>query len=69
MFNLGVSELLLIFVYGLLIILPLWKIVGKAGFHPDLSFLICVPVVNVVMIYVFAFVDWPSLKRERDQAQ
>lgn len=55
---------MLILAYGLLLILPLWKIVGKAGFHPALSFLAFVPIVNVVMIYVFAFVSWPSLKRE-----
>ena len=65
MFSLGLSELFLVFVYGLLLILPLWKIVGKAGFHPALSILICVPVVNVVMIYVFAFIEWPTVKRER----
>jgi hypothetical protein len=59
------SELFLVFVYGLLVILPLWQIVGKAGFHPALSILICVPVVNVVMIYVFASIEWPSVKRER----
>ena len=65
MFSLGLSELFLVFLYGLLVILPLWKIVGKAGFHPALSILIRVPVVNVVMIYVFAFIEWPTVKRER----
>ena len=49
MFSPGLSELFFVFVYGLLVNLPMWKIVGKAGFHPALSLLICVPVVNVVM--------------------
>jgi len=69
MFSLALPELLLIFVtvclYGLVFIIPLWKIVGKAGFHPVLSLLVFIPLVNIVMLYVFAFVDWPGLKREQ----
>jgi hypothetical protein len=38
---------------------PLWRIVGKAGFHGALSLLALVPLVNVVMLWVFAFVRWP----------
>ena len=41
-----------------LYIIPLWQIVKKAGFHPALSLLILVPVVNIVMLYVFAFSRW-----------
>jgi hypothetical protein len=69
MSSLGLSEALLVFVSvsvcGLLFILPLWKIVRKAGFEPPLSFPVFIPLVNIVMIYVFAIVNWPSLKREQ----
>ena len=39
-------------------IIPIWQIVKKAGFHPALSLLIFLPVVNLVMLYVFAFSRW-----------
>ena len=69
MFSLGLPELFLILasvaVYGLVLVIPLWQIVQKSGFHPALSLLVFVPLVNIVMLYVFAFAEWPSLKRER----
>ena len=47
-------------VYGV----PLWVIVRKAGFHPALSVLWIIPVLNVVMLWVFAFSRWPALPRK-----
>lgn len=41
-----------------LYLIPLWQIVKKAGFHPALSLLVLVPLVNIVMLYVFAFSRW-----------
>jgi len=38
------------------------RIVARAGFRPWWAVLILVPVVNLAMIYVFAFVRWPILK-------
>ena len=42
------------------VLVPAWRITKKAGFSPALSLLTLVPVVNVVAIWVFAFVKWPS---------
>ena len=45
-----------------LALLGVWvtaRIVGRAGFRPWWALLILVPVVNLAMIYVFAFVRWP----------
>ncbi|MGH8061619.1 MAG: hypothetical protein ACREO7_06355 [Pseudoxanthomonas sp.] len=53
--------IVLFFVFGYLV--PLWRIVNKAGFHGALSLLALIPFVNVVMLWVFAFVRWPV---ERD---
>ncbi|MCX6134391.1 MAG: hypothetical protein NTU47_11315 [Ignavibacteriales bacterium] len=65
----GFAELLLILltesISGVGLILLLWRIAGKAGFHPGLSLLVLIPVVIFVMLYVAVFVEWPSLKRER----
>jgi hypothetical protein len=46
-----------------LLLLPYWKIFGKAGFSPALSLLMIVPLVNIVMLYYLAFSEWPSLKK------
>lgn len=43
-------------------IVPLWRIVSKAGFSGAWSLLTFVPLINVVMLWVFAFARWP---RER----
>ena len=80
----GVLTVLAIAAVGLLIvILPFWaifrkaglspflsllKIVSKAGYHGAWSLVGLVPLVNVVMLYIFAFSDWPALKRRRLQA-
>ena len=36
-----------------------WKIFSKAGFHGALGLLMFVPLVNLVMICVLAFREWP----------
>ena len=41
-----------------LYLIPLWMIVKKAGFNPALSLLVLVPLVNIIMLYVFAFSRW-----------
>ena len=44
----------------LLLIIPFWKIFGKAGFNPTLSLLTIIPIANLVVIYYIAFSRWPS---------
>ncbi|GGA24781.1 hypothetical protein [Dyella nitratireducens] len=44
---------------GILAIIPAWKIVSKAGYNGAWSLLIFVPLVNLIMMYVFAFSQWP----------
>ena len=41
-----------------IIIIPFWFICKKAGFSPWLSLLNCVPLGNLVLVYVLAFSDW-----------
>jgi hypothetical protein len=40
-------------------LVPGWRIATKAGYSGWLSLLLLIPVVNVVLIWVFAFVKWP----------
>jgi hypothetical protein len=48
------------FLLWLLLIVPFWRIFGKAGFNPALSLLTVVPIANLVVIYYVAFSKWPS---------
>ena len=68
MSNIGLPEILLIFcvvvIFAVVFLLvPYWRIFGKAGFPPALSLLMIVPLVNLVMIYYLAFAEWPGLKQ------
>ncbi|MFO7324334.1 MAG: hypothetical protein DIU62_001335 [Pseudomonadota bacterium] len=47
-------------------LVPVWRIVSKAGFNGAFSLLSLVPIVNIVMLWVFAFIDWPV---ERDRTR
>jgi hypothetical protein len=65
--NIGLPEVLLILVivvagFAVILLVPYWRIFGKAGFSPALSLLMVIPVVNICMLYFLAFSDWPSLK-------
>jgi hypothetical protein len=44
-------------------VIPFWKIFSKAGFPPALSLLMPIPGVNLVLLYILAFADWPSLRK------
>jgi ABC-type maltose transport system permease subunit len=66
--DVGRPEMLIIFlifvvVAIVLMLIPYWKIFGKAGFSPALSLLMLVPVVNIAMLYYLAFAEWPSLRQ------
>lgn len=66
--DIGFPEVLLIVlivvaVFVLLLLLPYWRIFRKAGFNPALSLLMIVPLVNIIMLYVLAFSEWPSLRK------
>lgn len=41
-----------------IVILPFWFICKKAGFSPWLALLNCIPLGNLILIYVLAFADW-----------
>ena len=44
-------------------IVPLWKILTKAGFNGAWSLLAFVPLVNIIALWVFALSDWPKERR------
>jgi hypothetical protein len=52
-------------IVGLIIVLPFWKIFGKAGFPSWLAILMIVPVLNIVLIYFVAFSRWPAMPENK----
>ncbi|MBN2216060.1 MAG: hypothetical protein JW719_01660 [Pirellulales bacterium] len=46
-----------------LTVLPFWVIFEKAGFPGALSLLMTVPGINLVVLFFFAFTQWPALKQ------
>jgi len=38
--------------------------VRRAGYNKNWHWLIYVPVVNVIAIWIFAFAEWPNLKKK-----
>ena len=64
--SLGVPELIVVGVLGTFAIaalIPWFFIYKKAGYHPAMGCLMFVPLVNVVMLFVLAFSEWP-IERE-----
>jgi lipopolysaccharide export LptBFGC system permease protein LptF len=52
------------------ILFILWlgsKILEKAGFDKKWVFCLLIPVVNIIIIWVFAFSNWPNLKDDVGQ--
>ena len=50
-------------VFSVLTMIPWFFIYKKAGYHPAMWCLMFVPIVNLVMMFVLAFSEWPI---ERD---
>lgn len=45
----------------IIIIIPTWKILGKAGFTPVLSLLVIIPWIGFfIILIVLAFAKWPN---------
>jgi len=44
-------------------VVPVWRIITKAGFSGAWTLLTFVPVLNFIMLWVFAFSTWPRDRR------
>ena len=64
--SLGMGELLVIMLIVVLLgigFLPWFMIYKKAGYSPAMGCLMFIPLVNIIMLYVLAFSQWP-IERE-----
>jgi uncharacterized membrane protein YhaH (DUF805 family) len=62
------SHLILGLLVFVLVLIPVIKIIRKAGYSGWWVLLWFIPIGNIVALWIFAFADWPAL-RERSQAR
>lgn len=48
-------------------VLQFWFICKKAGLSPWLSLVIIIPFGALVLPFILAFIEWPSLQRDRSR--
>jgi predicted PurR-regulated permease PerM len=59
----GTIVLAVVFLY----LFPAIKILQKAGYSRWWCIVLLVPILNMIMIWVFALASWPNLRESRDQ--
>jgi CDP-diglyceride synthetase len=60
--SLGMPEvivLIIVVVVSIVCMLPWFFIYKKAGYHPAMGCLMFIPLVNLVMMFILAFTEWP----------
>ena len=70
MFSFGILHLVALVVFGLLVwafIVVFGRILNRAGYSRWWLLTLVVPLLNLIMIWVFAFAGWPAV-RPRGQA-
>jgi uncharacterized membrane protein YhaH (DUF805 family) len=68
MYGIGPPEVLIMLVIFFILCIPAYfvaRVLRKAGFSSWYSLLSFLPVINVICLWVFAFIDWPVEKRNR----
>lgn len=55
---------LIFFVFWIgVVAVPLWRIAVKAGYPGALSLLMWIPLVNILLLWLFAFMKWPAERK------
>ena len=62
--TLGLPEMTVKLIVLLITILPIWKILNKAGYSGWWCLVTFIPILNIVLLFYFAFTQWPILKRK-----
>jgi uncharacterized membrane protein YhaH (DUF805 family) len=61
--SLSIFHWLIVVVVLAIYLIPAAAIAKKAGYSGWWCLILLVPLVNLIMIYVFAFANWPVLRR------
>jgi hypothetical protein len=62
-----VASVIAVAVGVIAIVWPAWRICSRAGFPGALGLLIMVPLLNLVLLYVLAFAEWPALRNQKSR--
>jgi len=46
-------------------VFPLWRIIGRAGYHPAISLFAIFPALGLVLLWCLAFARWPNARGDR----
>lgn len=55
-------------VLAIAVVIPVWAatvIMRKAGFSPWWGLLNAIPLVSLIIVWIFSFIDWPNEPAER----
>jgi predicted ABC-type exoprotein transport system permease subunit len=63
-----IHSLVVLIIFLAIFLTPLVMIITKAGYSGWWVLLWFVPIVNIVMLWVFAFADWPGLRQPQTYA-
>jgi uncharacterized membrane protein YhaH (DUF805 family) len=47
-----------------IVVFPVWRIVSRTGRSGWWCLLMFIPLVNIVALWIFAFVNWPAIDRK-----
>ena len=66
----GAELIILLFIAGIAVValVPWFFIYKKTGYHPAMGCLMFIPLVNIIMLFVLAFSQWP-IERELENAR
>jgi len=60
----SIGHFLFLLVYVAIVVIPLWRIIKRAGYPGAWALLAIIPLANIIALWYFAFTPWPSKKRE-----
>jgi len=60
----GAPGLVGLLIYAALIVVPFYQLWKRTGHNGWIALLMIIPIVNLVMLYVLAFKDWPAIPRQ-----
>lgn len=63
--NIGLPGLSMMVVWAVVIVIPFFQLWKRTGHNGWISLLMLLPLVNLVMLYVLAFKEWPAVNREK----
>lgn len=59
--NIGLPGLLMLLVYIAILVVPFFQLWKRTGHNGWIALLMLIPVVNLIMLYVLAFKQWPAM--------